>query len=180
MNGTSTVPTNVGHGPDNTGGGCADGARYGQQCTKYFVRTPMYELPPWDVITFNYGLHDGQDSNSTYLTAIESIADQMIITARCAFSDRHLHSRMPLDPTHVRLKRSYMRVTNGTPLESSLLLPACTVNCVHTRRPRKQIQGGSRCVFEQHFSTGGCYRISRLLASSQHTCNPIEDDPTSY
>jgi hypothetical protein len=28
---------------------------------------------------------------------------------RCAFSDRNLHSRMPLDPTHVRLK----------------LLPAC-------------------------------------------------------
>jgi hypothetical protein len=23
--------------------------------------------------------------------------------ARCAFSDRNLHSRMPLDPTHVRL-----------------------------------------------------------------------------
>jgi TPR repeat protein len=26
--------------------------------------------------------------------------------ARCAFSDRNLHSRMPLDPTHVRLKRT--------------------------------------------------------------------------
>jgi hypothetical protein len=25
---------------------------------------------------------------------------------RCAFSDRNLHSRMPLDPTHVRLKRT--------------------------------------------------------------------------
>jgi hypothetical protein len=25
---------------------------------------------------------------------------------RCAFSDRKLHSRMPLDPTHVRLKRT--------------------------------------------------------------------------
>jgi hypothetical protein len=25
---------------------------------------------------------------------------------RCAFSDRSLHSRMPLDPTHVRLKRT--------------------------------------------------------------------------
>jgi hypothetical protein len=27
-------------------------------------------------------------------------------SARCAFSDRNLHSRMPLDPTHVRLKRT--------------------------------------------------------------------------
>jgi hypothetical protein len=26
---------------------------------------------------------------------------------RCAFSDRNLHSRMPLDPTHVRLKRCH-------------------------------------------------------------------------
>jgi hypothetical protein len=26
------------------------------------------------------------------------------VLARCAFSDRNLHSRMPLDPTHVRLK----------------------------------------------------------------------------
>jgi serine/threonine protein kinase len=26
--------------------------------------------------------------------------------ARCAFSDRNLHSRMPLDPTHVHLKRT--------------------------------------------------------------------------
>jgi hypothetical protein len=25
---------------------------------------------------------------------------------RCAFPDRNLHSRMPLDPTHVRLKRT--------------------------------------------------------------------------
>jgi hypothetical protein len=28
------------------------------------------------------------------------------ILVRCAFSDRNLHSRMPLDPTHVRLKRT--------------------------------------------------------------------------
>jgi acyl-CoA reductase-like NAD-dependent aldehyde dehydrogenase len=27
-----------------------------------------------------------------------------IVYVRCAFSDRNLHSRMPLDPTHVRLK----------------------------------------------------------------------------
>jgi hypothetical protein len=27
-----------------------------------------------------------------------------ILTARCAFSDRNLHSRLSLDPTHVHLK----------------------------------------------------------------------------
>jgi hypothetical protein len=29
-----------------------------------------------------------------------------IAMVRCAFSGRNLHSRMPLDPTHVRLKRA--------------------------------------------------------------------------
>jgi hypothetical protein len=29
-----------------------------------------------------------------------------VAMVRCAFSDRILHSRMPLDPTHVRWKRS--------------------------------------------------------------------------
>jgi hypothetical protein len=28
------------------------------------------------------------------------------VQARCAFFGRNLHSRMPLDPTHVRLKRT--------------------------------------------------------------------------
>jgi len=75
---------NVGHGPDNSGGGCADGVLYGAQCTKYFVRTPLYELPPWDVITFNYGLHDGSDSNATYTQGITHIADQLLDTAKLA------------------------------------------------------------------------------------------------
>jgi insulysin len=30
--------------------------------------------------------------------------ESITLTVRCAFSDRNLHSRMPLDPTHVRLK----------------------------------------------------------------------------
>jgi hypothetical protein len=32
---------NVQHGPDNSGGGNADGVGYGLLCTKYFVRTPQ-------------------------------------------------------------------------------------------------------------------------------------------
>jgi hypothetical protein len=43
-----------------------------------------------------------KDNNwgTTGLVPIEEISG----CARCAFSDRNLHSRMPLDPTHVRLK----------------------------------------------------------------------------
>jgi hypothetical protein len=52
---------------------------------------------------------------------------------------------MPLDPTHVRLKRTRFkcslqantRVTNGIPLGSSLLLPVDTVNFVQTLKGPK-------------------------------------------
>jgi hypothetical protein len=30
----------------------------------------------------------------------------VVVSAQCAFSNRILHSRMPLDPTHVRFKRT--------------------------------------------------------------------------
>jgi hypothetical protein len=43
---------------------------------------------------------------------------------------RNLHSRMPLDPTHVR--EANTRVTNGIPLGCPLLLLVCTVNSVQT------------------------------------------------
>jgi len=68
----------VGHGPNNSGGGNADGVGYGSLCTQYFVRTPQYELPPWDVITFNYGLHDGSDTNASYVAGLVSIANQLV------------------------------------------------------------------------------------------------------
>jgi hypothetical protein len=35
-----------------------------------------------------------------------TIANVQTVEVRCAFSNRILHSRMPLDPTHVRLKRT--------------------------------------------------------------------------
>jgi hypothetical protein len=69
--------------------------------------------------------HEGTDRKDTNLPG-----DQV----RCAFSDRNLHSRMPLDPTHVHLKRTYMRVTNGIPLGYPLLLPVGTVNRVQIRK----------------------------------------------
>jgi hypothetical protein len=55
-----------------------------------------------------------------------------LFQVRCAFSGGDLHSRMPLDPTHVRLKRSYMRVINGIPLGCPLLLPVGNVICMQT------------------------------------------------
>jgi hypothetical protein len=51
-------------------------------------------------------------------------------SARCAFSDRILHSRVPLDPTPVRLTN--MRVANCIPLGSPLLLPVHPVIWVQT------------------------------------------------
>jgi len=73
--------SNVQHGPDNTGGGMADNAAYGALCSNHFVRTPHYTLPPWDVITFNYGLHDGADTNASYSANLASVADTMVETA---------------------------------------------------------------------------------------------------
>lgn len=46
------APANVQHGPDNTGGGSADGSHYGELCTPYFIRTPLHTLPSWRVITY--------------------------------------------------------------------------------------------------------------------------------
>ena len=46
------------------------------------MRTPQQELPPWEVITFNYGLHDGGDTNESYRAHMESIADQLLATAK--------------------------------------------------------------------------------------------------
>eukprot|EP00041_Stephanoeca_diplocostata_P029935 m.893447 g.893447 ORF g.893447 m.893447 type:complete len:293 (+) comp23660_c1_seq2:155-1033(+) len=64
---------NVQHGPDNAGGGNADGASYGSLCTKYFIRTPTFKLPDWKVITFNFGLHDAGDTDSAYRAYMENI-----------------------------------------------------------------------------------------------------------
>ena len=68
---------NVQHGPDNAGGGNADSVTYGELCVPYFIRTPLYELPAWDVITFNFGLHDGAESNATYMQGLVSVTDRL-------------------------------------------------------------------------------------------------------
>jgi hypothetical protein len=43
-----------------------------------------------------------------FLSSEDSEDGDLLEGVRCAFSDRNLQSRMPLDPTHVRLKRTCM------------------------------------------------------------------------
>jgi hypothetical protein len=56
-------------------------------------------------------------------------------TARCAFSDRNLHSRMPME-SHACSLEANMRLTNCIPLGSPLLLPVGTVNSITTLQAR--------------------------------------------
>lgn len=68
---------NVQHGPDNTEGGAADGSGYGQLCIDSFLRTPMHELTQWNVITFNFGLHDLDTPTEDYKARLANIADHL-------------------------------------------------------------------------------------------------------
>jgi hypothetical protein len=62
--------------------------------------------------------------------------DQLCFYVRCAFFDRKLHSRNAIG-SHACWLEANMRVTNGIPLRSSLLLPVCAVNCVQTRKAQE-------------------------------------------
>lgn len=73
---------NVQHGPDNAGGGNADGSGYGVLCMPYFTRTPTYTLPKWKVITFNFGLHDGGTSLANYTANMENITTTLVAIAK--------------------------------------------------------------------------------------------------
>ena len=68
---------NTQHGPDNAGGGNADSVTYGQLCIPYFIRTPLYQLPVWDVITFNFGLHDAAETNATYEEGLTVVTNRL-------------------------------------------------------------------------------------------------------
>jgi hypothetical protein len=57
---------------------------------------------------------------------------------RCAFSDRNLHSRMPLDPTHVRLKLEHACEQWHSSRESTALI-VVTINYVQTLKAEKYI-----------------------------------------
>jgi chromosome segregation ATPase len=69
-------------------------------------------------------------STSRIATENEYAMSQELTSVRCAFSDRHFHSRMPLDPRHVRLKRTACDQWHSS--RKFTLLPVDTVNCVAT------------------------------------------------
>jgi hypothetical protein len=57
------------------------------------------------------GLGKGVMNSQKLVPVGYSVGAQMVswlIQVRCAFFGRNLHSRMPLDPTHVRLKRTFV------------------------------------------------------------------------
>ena len=79
---------NVQHGPDNAGGGNADGVGYGALCAGFFARTPKYRTIAWDVITFNFGLHDGATANDVYrtnLTTVHALVRDAAPTAKLVY-----------------------------------------------------------------------------------------------
>jgi hypothetical protein len=103
---------------------------------------------------------------------------QPTVAVRCAFSDRNLHSRMPLDPTHVCLKRA--GVTNDIPLGCPLLLPVHTVNCVQTLKAQLatvlRVQGvaTSAGLFNpDHHAVGDWWRQS-AIAEMQWRINVLK------
>jgi hypothetical protein len=72
------------------------------------------------------------------LAAIESKASPLKY-ARCAFSDRKVYSRMPLDLAHGRLKRTGVRPMAFL-LWCPLFLPVHTVICVQTLKATTRLQ----------------------------------------
>jgi hypothetical protein len=57
----------VQHSPWSVGGG-ADDVGNGVNCEEEFLRTAMYEPAKWDLITFNFGLHNVDNSSSAEAT----------------------------------------------------------------------------------------------------------------
>jgi hypothetical protein len=57
-----------------------------------------------EIIKKQYAIESSAYQNFAYLDTL--VSDGMPAVAQCAFFDRNLYSRMPLDPTHVRLKRT--------------------------------------------------------------------------
>jgi hypothetical protein len=56
----------VQHSPFSDGGG-ADDVFHGVDCEENFLRTAMYKPASWSVITYNFGLHDLDNSTANYL-----------------------------------------------------------------------------------------------------------------
>jgi hypothetical protein len=81
----------------------------------------LFSTPPTAGVKVTEGVAGcGQLAVTWAALSVDDDGGAMVLAyARCAFSDRSLHSMMKLDPTHVRMKRS-CGVVNGIPLGSSL------------------------------------------------------------
>jgi hypothetical protein len=75
----------VQHSPWSGGGG-ADDVGNGVRCEDFFLRTAMYEEQPWDVISFNFGLHNLDNSTS---------AEQEYVALLTNFTDRLVETKAP-------------------------------------------------------------------------------------
>jgi hypothetical protein len=72
-----------------------------------FVRNTMYDAPHSGILGHGNDCTVPAFAPWILLSTLDFCQSQdTATTARCAFSDRNLHLRMPLDPTHVRLKRT--------------------------------------------------------------------------
>jgi len=71
----------VQHSPYADGGG-ADDVGNGVTCQENFLRDSMYQEQSWDIISFNFGLHNLDNSSSaeqTYATLLANFTDTLMI-----------------------------------------------------------------------------------------------------
>jgi hypothetical protein len=92
--------------------------------------------------------------------------------ARCAFFDRNLHSRMPLDPTHVRLKLLHA----SDQCHSSRVSTALTVSIIN---PVDKLKGeppnSTWCPFDLWRTTGDvCVARAAPWKPSPKTPRPLD------
>ena len=68
----------------------------------------IMERKPWrvDAMQLLDSTHTLYVGGSASFETVEDSFEYNLELARCAFFGRNLHSRMPLDPTHVRLNRT--------------------------------------------------------------------------
>lgn len=65
------------------GGGGADNVENGVNCEEYFLRTAMYESVQWDLISFNFGLHNLDNSTGAedrYSALLTRFTDRLLQT----------------------------------------------------------------------------------------------------
>eukprot|EP01009_Symbiontida_sp_KSa7_P010110 NODE_919_length_722_cov_1398.246657_g710_i0.p1 GENE.NODE_919_length_722_cov_1398.246657_g710_i0~~NODE_919_length_722_cov_1398.246657_g710_i0.p1 ORF type:complete len:222 (+),score=57.26 NODE_919_length_722_cov_1398.246657_g710_i0:30-668(+) len=73
----------VQHGPYDVADGGAGSTAYGQACLDNWLRTQAQQPVKWDVIQFNFGLHDLDNASSavaTYVQQLTNITTRLLAT----------------------------------------------------------------------------------------------------